>query len=193
MMGRGAGERGPLFGGGMGGEFDTVGAGGGEQFTKIECGRCGSVMGVVSGRVYGPAYCGECWTRIQEDNAERDAAGGAGAGDAEEETGVAAGGGMDAGADAAEAEHGMDGSGNGGSGEGDGSGLALRLRSIMRSLADERGGEAPTRKEVLETMAVDGGNGAWRTADEAAHCLDNALCGIVYEPVEGRLALIDGE
>ena len=188
---------GEQFGGGMGGEFDTVGANGGDSFTKIECGRCGTIMGVVSGRVHGPAYCGECWTRIREDGAERAAAAAAAAGCAGSEdesaasTGAKAGMGEEAGEESADREPAANGGGNGG-GEG-GSGLALRLRTIMRSLHDEHGGEAPTRKEVLETMAVDGGDGAWRTTDEAAHCLDNALCGIVYEPVEGRLALIDGE
>lgn len=194
-MGRHGAERGRLFGGGMGSEFDTIGGMGGERVTRIECAKCGTAMGVVTGHVYGPAYCGECWERIQEDGAGAVAVGDARGGEdavMDEDGGGAGGaGGTEHGGDAAEV--GAPGEGGGRGEEGGSGGLALRLRAIMHSLRDERGGESPTRKEVLEMMAIDGGGGAWRTADEAAYSLDNALCGIVYEPADGRLSLIDGE
>ena len=214
------GRAGPLFADdGRGSGFETIGSGGGMRgkgagadhrrdgrFARIVCDGCGMVIGMALHGANGPAYCGDCWEKLGDGGASSGGDGAGeprgGGGDCDGNDNDADGAGMGgreetgAGGDGEEAggEHGgargePPGDENGG---GDGGEQVRRMRALMRSLAD--GGEGrPTRRQVLDGMVLDGGGGAWTSVEAAEWCLDNALCGIVYEPEAGRLSLIDGD
>lgn len=177
-------------------EFETIGSRGfgeirksDERFARIVCASCGATLGMALHGAGGPAYCTECWEKLDDDGGggERPAAG---MGDDERECEGAAHGGRDR-ARGDDAPAGSDESGDGG-GNADSGEQVRRMRALMRSL--EAGGAGPpTRRQVLEGMVLDGGGGAWKDREAAEWCLDNVLAGIVYEPEAGCLSMIDGE
>ena len=204
-MGRGIGKAGPRFTDGP--EFETIGMGGGmggdwkpskrdKRFSRIVCRSCGTIIGMALHGTNGPAYCGACWDGLD------DSGGSGGAGDdgsamnSEGLRGASADGerhGLYGFEDGASADGSDDRAGDGAeSGGGDAGGQVRRMRALMRSLEAEHGGP-PTRRQVLDGMVLDGGDGAWKGLEAAEWCLDNVLTGIIYEPEAGHLSMIDGE
>lgn len=204
-MSRGRGD-GPLFA--EGGGFKTIGSGGGpgagaagrrdDRFVQIVCEACGTIIGMAMHGTNGPAYCGDCWEKLGGGGGDRSCVA-RDASDVEEarqrdeqdgeerESGCGA---CDEGEDGRGSEpEGTEAVPHGGGDRGE---QARRLRALMRSLAAADGGP-PARRDVLEAMVLDGGGGAWKTAEAAEWCLDNVLGGMVYEPTAGRLSMIDGE
>ena len=201
-MGGGTGRARPSFSDGP--EFETIGSRGfdeirksDERFARIVCASCGATLGMALHGAGGPAYCTECWEKLDDGGGggggggcdERSAAG---MGDDERECDGAACGGRDR-AHGDDAPAGSNESGYaGGNGNADSGEQVRRMRALMRSL--EAGGAGPpTRRQVLEGMVLDGGGGAWKDGEAAEWCLDNVLAGIVYEPEAGCLSMIDGE
>lgn len=204
-MSRGRGD-GPLFA--EGGGFKTIGSGGGpsagaagrrdDRFVQIMCEACGTIIGMAMHGTNGPAYCGDCWEKLGNNGGDRagtaqDVSGEEEARRRDEQDGGERDGmdGMcDDGDDGCASEpEGTEAAPRGGGDRGE---QVRRLRALMRSLADADGGP-PSRRDVLDVMVLDGGGGAWKTAEAAEWCLENVLGGIVYEPAAGRLSMIDGE
>ena len=201
-MGGSTGRARPPFADGP--EFETIGSRGfgeirksDERFARIVCESCGATMGMALHGAGGPAYCAECWEKL--DDGERGDGDGGGRGDERSAAGMgddgrecegAAHGGRDR-AHGDDAPARSDEAGNTG-GNGDSGEQVRRMRALMRSL--EAGGAGPpTRRQVLDGMVLDGGGGAWKDREAAEWCLDNVLAGIVYEPEAGCLSMIDGE
>lgn len=175
-------------------------------YSRISCLSCGTVIGAAVGGGAGgagagagatvAAYCGDCWRMHMEDAREAGSDGDKGGAGDEAGTGGSGNGNDNAGGDV---DVGGDGDGAGVQAPADppqsGEELAHRLRRVMHSLEtdDVVNGKAPRRTHVIGGMLMDGGGGVWKTAEDAARCLDGVLSGIVYEPSDGRLALIDGE
>ena len=153
----------PLFSGGSNGGSDS--------FVVAKCASCGGSVAVVRGDA--PAmYCLGCWNNSSGGGGRPSALCGTGVGgDAEEGDG---GGGRPPVA------------GGAGAAGGEGAARLRRFCALMRDLEAEEEGP-PARAAVVARMS---GTREWRDDDEAARYLD-AASGVVYEPAEGRLSLID--